>query len=100
MNSVSYLYEYEETLPLLITNNNVINGTESKRDFERRLLMNQPNNSTHNKFGYDLWENLEALSTSKIDSYFLVIIKGGRLMEHAGIVRPIGSFVTLHNKTA
>jgi hypothetical protein len=97
VNYVPYLYEYEETLPLLITNNNAINGTESKGNSERRLMINQSSNPAHNKFIYDY---LETLSTSKIHSYFLVIIKKILLMELVGIVRPIVSFVTLHNKKA
>ena len=61
-------------------------------DSDRTLLMNQSNKPTHNKFRY---QNREALSTSKIQSYSLGSIKGMLLMEHVGIARPILSFILL-----
>lgn len=37
MNSAPYFYEYEETIPLLFTNNSEITGAESKKR-ERYLV--------------------------------------------------------------
>jgi hypothetical protein len=38
VNSAPYFYEYEETIPLLFTNNSEITGAESKKKRERFLV--------------------------------------------------------------